>query len=342
MNDKKNVTISDVAREAGVSAMTVSRALREPAKVNPARLEHILGVVQRLGYTPNYAAQALAAGTTRMLAVLIPSVTNNVFVEVLEGIYEVAEERNWQVQIGNTKYSPLVEQDLVRSFLNQNIGGLILAGVEQTDITRKLLRDAKVRIAQIMDNNPNPIDMNVGFSHENGAERATQHLMEMGYKKPAFLAAQLDPRTLKRAAGYRAALEKQNSEMSPIIVSTPEPSSVGLGCALMADLLARHPQVDCVVCNNDDIAVGALFECQRRGIHVPRKMGICGFNDLGVTAHSTPTLTTVRTNRYKIGILAAGMVIDAATGNEPENPMVDVGIEIIPRLSTQLSTSESS
>lgn len=339
MPDKKNVTISDVAREAGVSAMTVSRALREPGKVNPARLEHILGVVQRLGYTPNHAAQALAAGTTRMLAVIIPSVTNNVFVEVLEGIYEVAEERNWQVQIGNTKYSPLVEQDLVRTFLNQNIGGLILAGVEQTDLTRKFLRDAEVRIAQIMDNNNNPIDMNVGFNHENGAERATQHLMAMGYKKPAFLAAQLDPRTLRRVAGYRAALEKQNSEMTPIIVSTPEPSSVGLGCALMADLLAKHPQVDSVVCNNDDIAVGALFECQRRGIPVPRDMGVCGFNDLGVTAHTSPTLTSVRTYRYKIGSAAAGMVIDAASGNEPENPMVDVGFEIIPRQSTQLGTS---
>jgi LacI family gluconate utilization system Gnt-I transcriptional repressor len=334
MNDKKNVTISDVAREAGVSAMTVSRALREPGKVNPARLEHILGVVRRLGYTPNHAAQALAAGTTRMLAVLIPSVTNNVFVEVLEGIYEVAEERNWQVQIGNTKYSPLVEQDLVRSFLNQNIGGLILAGVEQTDMTRKLLRDAKVRIAQIMDNNPNPIDMNVGFSHENGAERATQHLMEMGYKKPAFLAAQLDPRTLKRIAGYRAALEKQNSEMSPIIVSTPEPSSVGLGCALMADLLAKHPQVDSVVCNNDDIAVGALFECQRRGIHVPKELGICGFNDLGLAAHTAPSITSIRTDRHKIGHLAAQMVLDAATSNEPEVASIDIGFDLIARQST--------
>nr|WP_282449538.1 LacI family DNA-binding transcriptional regulator [Roseibium sp. CAU 1639] len=331
---KLRITIADVAREAGVSAMTVSRALRDPDKVSAKTLEKIKAVVDRLGYVPDPAASALAAGKTNVIGVIVPSVTNNVFSDVMRGIYEAAEGSKWQIQLGNSRYSPLEEESLVRTFLSQKPAGLILSGLDQSEETSKLLMGADCRIVQIMECGPDPFDMMIGFSHVDASAAATRHLLDAGYERPGYIAARLDPRSQRRLAGFKAAAEKAGVFDPARIVTTPRASTVTLGCELVADLLSKAPQTDAILCNNDDLALGALFECQRRGLRIPEDIGLCGFNDLEMMAAANPPVTSVRTFRLAMGREALRMLTGALAGIEPETPVVDLGYEVIARQST--------
>ena len=203
MKSRRNtgITIADVAREADVSAMTVSRALREPERVSVKSLARIRAVIERLGYSPDPAAQALAAGRSNVIGMIVPSVTNNVFADVMRGVYTAAEDSRWQVQLGNSRYSPLEEERLVKTFLKQRPAGMIISGIDQSEETLAMLRASPCRIVQIMETSDQPLDMMVGFSHLEAAQAATRHLLAMGYTRPGFLGARLDPRTQRRASG---------------------------------------------------------------------------------------------------------------------------------------------
>lgn len=337
MKKKRNngLTISDVAREAGVSAMTVSRALREPDRVSQKSREQIREVIERLGYVPDPAAQALAAGRTNVIGVIVPSVTNNVFADVMRGIYDAAEGTRWHVQFGNSRYSPLEEERLVRTFISQRPAGLIVSGIDQSEETCALLLQANCPVMQIMEIAEHAIDMMIGFSHLEAARAATRHLIDMGYRRPGFLGARLDPRTQRRLEGFREVAREAGVLDSKRIVTTPQASTVTLGGMLMADLLSRAPDTDAILCNNDDLALGALFECQRRSLDVPGDLGICGFNDLEAMAAANPPITSVRTHRFEMGKRAFEMIAQALDGEESEEPMVDLGFEIIARQSTR-------
>lgn len=326
--------IMDVAREAGVSAMTVSRALREPDKVSKAKLERIRAVIDKLGYTPDPAAQTLAARRSNIIGVIVPSITNAVFADVMSGIYESAEGTGWQILLGNSRYSPLEEEGLVTAFLHQKPAGIIISGIDQSEATSSLLQSASCRVVQIMETGPEPFDMMVGFSHLEGARAATRHILDAGYTRPGFLAARLDPRTQRRLQGFRDVAGAAGMLGEQRIIATPKPSSVTLGGLLMADLLVKAPETDAVLCNNDDLALGALFECQRRGINVPAQMGICGFNDLEMMAAANPAITSVRTHRLQMGRMAMTMLNEALTKPEIPATTTDLGFEVMIRAST--------
>ncbi|MCD7060210.1 LacI family DNA-binding transcriptional regulator [Pelagibacterium xiamenense] len=328
------VTLSDVAAAAGVSAITVSRALRDSSTVSEGALARIERAVADLGYVPNVAAQALASNRTNIIGAIIPSVTNNVFSDVLKGIYNAIEGTPYQLQLGNTRYTVLEEERLVRTFLSQRPAGLIVSGIDQSPATRELLKTSGVPVVQIMETGPDPIDLMVGFSHRLAARAAVEHLIEAGYRRIAFLGARMDPRTQRRLLGYRDALGDAKID-EDLIMTTPRPSSVILGGHLLGDLLARRPDVDAVFCNNDDIALGALFEAQRRNIAVPSGLGICGFNDLEYMEAATPSLTSVRTHRLQMGATAVELLARAIEGNRPEADVVDLGFDVTPRESTR-------
>ena len=186
-----------------------------------------------------------------------------------------------------------------------------------------------------MEMGPEPVDMMIGFSHREAARAACEHLVACGYRRIAFLGARMDPRTQRRLDGYRDALVAAGLLDDGLIATTPEPSSVTLGCGLFSDLLSRRADVDAVFCNNDDLAVGVLFEAERRRIEVPRRLGICGFNDFEITRAAHPSLTTVVTHREAIGRRAVRMVVDAAKGAEVAPKVVDLGFKVAARASTE-------
>jgi len=328
-------TIADVARLAGVAAITVSRALRDPSQVSVELRAQIDSAVEQLGYVPDPNARALASARADVVGVLVPSLTNIVFADTVRGIYDQLDSSQLKIQIANTHYSPLEEERLVRMFLGQRPTGLIVSGIDQSDTTRKLLNDAGCPIVQIMETGEDPVDMLVGFSHFEGGKAATNHLIAAGYRRVGFIGARMDPRSQRRLAGYRRAMEEAGLFDPALITTTLTPSSIPLGGQLLADACARVPDLDAVFCNNDDLALGVLFECHRAGIAVPRRMGICGFNDLDMMRVSFPTLTSVQTPRYEIGRRSVQMILDRLAGGGVARSTVDLGFELKIRESTR-------
>ncbi len=328
------ITLSDVASAASVSAATVSRALYDPSLVSGDTLARIEKAVADLGYVPNYAAQALASRRTNVVGALIPSVTNNVYSDVLRGMYDAIEGTRYQLQLGNTRYSAMEEERLLRTFLSQRPAGLIVTGFDQSRAARKLLDEADCPIVQIMETGDDPVDMMVGFSHRRAAHDAVLHLIEQGYRRIGFIGARMDPRTGRRLQGFKDALNEAGLLDERLIVTTTHPSSATLGAHLLGDLLGRRPDVDAVFCINDDLAVGVLFESQRRRLSVPDELGICGFNDFEIMSATQPSLTSVLTNRGEMGRRAIDMLLQAIEGRGPEARLVDIGHTVMPREST--------
>ncbi|WP_457580970.1 HTH-type transcriptional regulator GntR [Ensifer canadensis] len=327
-------TIADVAKLAGVAAITVSRALRDPSLVSAELRAEIDTAVLQLGYAPDPNARALASSRADVIGVLVPSLTNIVFADIVRGIYDGLGDGPLQIQMGNTHYSPREEERLVRMFLSQRPSALIVSGIDQTETTRKLLESADCPIVQIMEHGEDPVDMLVGFSHFEGGKTATNHLIQAGCRRIGFIGARMDPRSQRRLAGYRWALEAAQLFDPKLVTTTLTPSRVSLGGQLLADALAKAADLDAVFCNNDDLAMGVLFECQRAGIAVPHRMAICGFNDLDMMRVAYPSLTSIRTPRYEIGLRSVQMVLDRLSGHPIASPIVDLGFELQIREST--------
>lgn len=327
-------TLSDVADAGGFSPSTASRALREPDSVSVAMRQRVWRAVEETGYVPNTAARALASARTNVIGVIVPSVTNSVFSDVLRGVFDALDGSAFQAQFGNANYSHLKEEQLVRLFLGQHPAALVVTGHDHTPAIDAMLRAAGCPVVQIMDLPPDPVDMAVGLSHAEAAAAGAQHLVECGYRRIGFLAAQMDTRTRARMDGYVATLTRAGLFEERLLVTTHKPSSVALGAQLCSEFLSRHPDGDAILANNDDIAIGALFECQRRRIAIPDEIGICGFNDFDYAACVHPSMTSVTTRRYEMGRRAIEMAIAAAEGKAPEVRLVDVGYRLSAREST--------
>jgi LacI family gluconate utilization system Gnt-I transcriptional repressor len=329
------IRLTEVAKLAGVSPITASRFFRTPEALSAGKRVRVESAVRELGYVPNLAARALASQRTEVIGVLIPSLTNNVFSDVLRGIYDALDGSRYSIQLANTRYSILQEERLLRLFLAQKPAGLIVTGINQTPDSRAILESVDCPIVQIMEIGPSPVDMMIGFSHFDASKAAISHLLDQGYRRIGFLGARMDPRVQRRLDGYRAAMNGAGLFDDRLIVTTAVPTSMTLGGTLFADLLAKAPDIDAVFCVNDDLALGALFECKRRHMSVPDQMAIVGFNDLEFMASSVPTLTSVRTNRYEMGKNAAAMVIETLEGRRPEQGVIDLGFSIVQRESSR-------
>ncbi len=333
MNRKPN--LKDVAKVAGVSAITVSRVLTDPTKVSEKLRSKVEDAVRETGYIRNHAASALASSRSGVIAVIIPSLSNIVFNDVLQGIYQAVKPHNLQVVLGDCHYSPLEEEKLIATLLGQSPEGFILTGTDQTDYARRLLVRADIPIVQIMELTDKPIDMNIGFSHFNAGYDMTRHLLEKGYRSIGFLGARMDPRTQQRMAGFKQALTDWPEPCSSYIQTTPQSSSVKLGGQLLQAVVAEsNGKCDAVFCCNDDLALGALFESKRMNISVPDDIAICGFNDLESSSLVEPAITSVASPRFDMGHKAVEMLVNAFGKPKQTTAPLDVGYQIMTRRST--------
>lgn len=345
-------TIADVAAKAGVGAITVSRALREPDQVSESLKRRIEAAVRELNYVPNLNARALASRQSNVVAVLIPAIAQNIFTDVLKGVYDAAEGTGLRIEIANTRYHPGVEEDLVRKLLTHQPAGVIISGTGQTDTTRRMLDDATCPVVQIMDLVDDPIQMIIGFSHFDAGRRMTEHLTEAGYRRIAFVGGKMNGRSLGRLRGYQSALEAAglfDPRLVGVLGSLPEEPHEGgpvldhefanarMGRELTSDLLDRHPDLDAVFCNTDVLAIGALFAAMARGIRVPVDLGIAGFNDFDYMEAAEPSLSSVRTPRWESGHAAMLAVQAMLSGEAPQDRVVDLGTKIMMRRSTNRS-----
>jgi LacI family gluconate utilization system Gnt-I transcriptional repressor len=326
-------TLNEVAKLAAVSPITASRALRGVATVAPELVEKVQAAALSLGYVANPAARALASSQSQSVVVLVPSLSNQLFIETLEAIQTVMRPRGLEVVIGNYHYSPAEEENLLRSHLANRPRGILLTGFDRSQAAQQLLAASGVPCVHMMELDPERGEPCVGFSQQQAGAEAARHLLSRGRRRLAYVSAQLDPRVIQRGTGFRAALEAEGLYDEALQVSTPLPSSIGLGGELFAQLMDAHPDVDGIFFCNDDLAQGATLEALRRGIKVPQQVSLIGFNDLPGSAHMVPRLTSIRTPREQVGQRAAQLLLGLLDGNVQEE-QVDLGFELVVREST--------
>ncbi|WP_245531304.1 LacI family DNA-binding transcriptional regulator [Asticcacaulis biprosthecium] len=321
-------TLDDVAKRVGVSTITVSRAFGRPDKVSEDLRRRIQQAADDLGYVRNRAASALASNRSMNIAVLVPSLSNSVFVDTVTGIEKVFRAHGYQMLMGVNHYSAEEEEALVRAYLAFAPDGMLLTGFNYREATRQLIDQAGIPIVHMMELSDREGTYSVGFSQEAAAQAMTEHLLAKGHRRIAFVASQLDPRTLARNRGYRDTIIKAGLYESHREVLVPDQSSVALGAALLRRLLEQAPDTDAVFFCNDDLAQGALFECLRRGIQVPNQLAVAGFNDLPMSECSVPSLTTIATPRYDIGVQSAHMLLALIEGQTVPRKTIDLGFQL--------------
>lgn len=332
----RRTTLSDVAVHAGVSTITVSRALRRPEMVSADLRRRVENAVHALAYVPNRHASALASARTGTIGVVVPSLTNGVFADYLRALHDAFLPAGFQVIVLNARYAPEEEEKAIATLLGQHPEAMILAGIDQSDRSRRLLEQAGVPVIQTMEITDDPIDINIGLSQRAAGHAATRYLLDLGHRRIGHIRARLDARSRRRYEGYRQAMEEALISPTPLVADSSRPSTVALGAELFGDMLGRSPDLEAVFACNDDLALGALFECHRRGIRVPQDISIIGFNDLEVCASAFPSLSSVATPRYEMGRRAAEIVsrIIRGDGARPGEQVIDVGFEIRKRAST--------
>ena len=325
------VTLSDVAQAVGVSAMTVSRALRGEDRVKPELVKQIQAVADSMGYVPDPAARALASQKSNQVLVLVPLLSNALFVDLLEAIHKELMAASYYPVIGITHYDPQEEEQLLRTYLPMRPAGLMLTGFDHTPAVQRLLENSDIPCVHMMELSPNAEQVSVGFSQEAAGACITEHLLAQGYRRIAFCAGQLDARVRQRASGWKTALQGHGLYDPELEYLRPESTSLQLGAQLLHQVMEKDPTVDAIFFCNDDIARGALLEALRQGIKVPEDIAIVGFNDLSGSDQMVPPLTTIRTPRKEIGTQSSRLLLRMMGDEAVDVHQMDLGFELMVR-----------
>ncbi|RDK85135.1 LacI family transcriptional regulator [Enterobacillus tribolii] len=307
--------------------MTVSRYLRNPDQVSAPLQKKIAVALDELGYIPNRAPDILSNATSRAIGVLLPSLTNQVFAEVLRGIESVTDAHGYQTMIAHYGYQPEREEERLTSLLSYNIDGLILSERIHTPRTRKMIEVAGIPVVELMDCITPCIDIAVGFDNFAAAKAMTQEIIKRGHRHVVYFGARQDERTVIKQMGYEAAMREEGLEPNSVMV--PVSSSYSTGGELMRIALERYPEMDSIFCTNDDLAIGAAFECQRRGLRIPQDMAIAGFHGHDIGQVMEPKLASVSTPRYRMGQIGAERLLARLRGEQISSQMVDVGFTLL-------------
>ena len=331
------VTLNDVAHAAGVSPITVSRALRGERAVDPALVERVLEASNKLGYVPDPAARALASQRSNHVAVLIPKLSNNLFVDLLDAAQQTLRAGGFQALVGVTHYDDGQEEQLLREQLLHRPAGLLITGLNHNAATRALIARSQVPCVHLMelpDAGQTEPTYCVGFRQNEAGAALTRHLLATGRRRIAFAGAQLDPRVMQRLYGWRSALQEAGCYEPTLEWLNPASSSLALGGVMFEQIMGQTPAVDAIFFCNDDLAQGALLAALRLKIDVPSRIAIAGFNDLTGSDQMLPPLTSVRTPRAQIGEAGANMLLSLMRGETQAQSCVDLGFELVQRGST--------
>jgi LacI family transcriptional regulator, gluconate utilization system Gnt-I transcriptional repressor len=332
---RTRVRIQDVAHHAGVSAMTVSRALRQPEKVSESLRQRVAEAVDRVGYLPSRIAASLSSNRSNVVGLILPSLRNSLFADTIQGISDVLHRAGHHLMIADSGYGLAEEEAAIRAFLQQRVCGLLLHNTWHTDSARRLIRQVRVPVVEIGDLTPEPIDITVSYSNFEAARSMTTLLARRGYRHIGFVTLPLQDnvRSVERRRGYLASLAECGLEADPKLV-LEMPGGVGSGAEAIGRLSEANPNLDAVFFAGDVLAVGAILECQRRGWAVPGRIAIARFDDVDLLSYANPPVTTVRIPRYDNGRRSAKALLDRLSERAPEPVRLDLEFQIIERGST--------
>ena len=326
------VRMRDVAERAGVSRMTVSRALNQPKTVNEALRNRVLEAVSELGYVHNHLARSLSSQRSNVIGLVLPSLENSIFAQTVKGISDVLRPVGFQLMLAESSDDPQEEEQVIAAFLAQRVAGLILHSNSHSPLAVRMLRAAGVPVVENGDLPVDPVDMVVSYSNRAAAKAMTLHLSRLGYRNIAFAGLSNNPRAAQRRLGYLDALAEIGAEARPQGIVEVSRGFSG-GSEAIAYLEASFPQADALFCAGDVLAAGALFECDRRGWKVPQRLALASFDDLDLLRYVSPALTSLKLPRYEIGRRSAQMILDRIETRAMPVSVIDLGFEILQRAS---------
>ncbi len=332
---RRPLTLRDVSEASGVSEMTVSRVLRNRGDVSSATREKVTEAARKLGYVPNKIAGALASQRVNLVAVIFPSLSNMVFPDVMTGISEILDDTPLQPVFGITNYKPEKEEKVLFEMLSWRPSGVIIAGLEHSDASRAMMKNAGIPIVEIMDIDGDPIDAVVGVSQRQAGRETAEAIIKQGYRKIGFLGTNmpLDHRARKRFEGFTQTLQQAGLSIVDQEYYSGG-SAMVKGREMTETILKRSPDLDFLYYSNDIIGAGGLLHCIAQGIDVPGQVGMAGFNGVELLRGLPQMLATVDAERFEIGRRAAEIIAKRAKGEFAETrialaPKLQVGETLI-------------
>jgi LacI family transcriptional regulator, gluconate utilization system Gnt-I transcriptional repressor len=326
------VTLSDLAARVGVTKVTVSRALNTPELVSADTLARVLEAVRETGYTPDLIAGALASTRSDLIVALIPAMAGTVFQETVEALTTQLAAAGYQLLLGQSGYDESREDALLDAVIGRRPAGIVLTGVVHSQSARQKLLASGIPVVETWDLTSEPIDMLVGFSHEEVGKAAAKFLKKCGVRRPAVVTPS-DRRAQVRTQAFLKAFGKAAGTGIPVM-TVESPANLGDGRRALKDLLSAHGEIDAVFCGADILALGVLMEAESQGLAVPRQLRVIGYGDLNYAKDTTPPLSTMRVDGTRIGSLAATMLIERIENRPGSEHRVDVGFNLIERGST--------
>ncbi|MEN8738464.1 MAG: LacI family DNA-binding transcriptional regulator [Phaeobacter gallaeciensis] len=327
----KKLLLKDVARLAGVSEMTASRALRGTTDVSKATRARVEEIARAHGYVPNRIAGSLSSQSVNLVAVVVPSLNSFVFPEVLSGISHVLKETPLKPVVGVSGYELDEEEAVIREMLSWRPSGLIVAGLEHTEATRRMLEQADCPVVEVMDVDGTPVRHCVGISHLQAGRDMAAQILSQGYRQIGFIGTKMpqDFRARKRFDGFVEGLAEQGVTLMDREHYAGE-SSIQTGRQLTAQMLERTPELECIYYSSDVMSVGGLMHCQAEGLSVPGDVALAGFNNLQILQGLPLELATTDACRREIGERAARIVLEAREADQPKPP---VCVQLSPTIS---------
>ena len=321
-------TLRDVARVAGVSEMTVSRTLRGTGVVSNRTRAHVTAVIEQMGYVQNHLAGSLASARSNQVAVIIPSLNNNVFTEVMSGITSELEKAGYNAVVGISDYELEKEEALIYSMLSWRPAGIVVSNIHHTKRTENILRNTDIPVVEIMNLTQSPIDMSVGLDHAAAGLALAEHMISRGYKRFGVIGEW----SRDRSAAARIGAISQRIRQQGLDIFVPdlfeEPPNFSLGKSGLSRLLALRPDRDAVFFSNDTAAMGGMIHCIEHGISIPDQLAIAGFSGLATGQNFPQKLTTIATKRFDTGRMAARCVLNRLA-NVATKPVTNMGFELV-------------
>lgn len=318
MRRDKAPKMADIARKAGVSPMTVSRAFKSDGLINKDTRDAVLKAAEELGYVFDATASSLKSQKTDFIAVTIPSINNANFADTVGGLSETLNAKGFQILLGYTNYDTQEEERLIEQLLRRKPQAIVVTGGKHTPRARKLLENAKIPVVETWDVPSEPIGHYVGFSNAAAVRVMVDHFVAAGYRRIAFIGgdASRDTRGGDRRLGFIAALRDHGLDASRLIDAGVPPISMREGANAMRRLLSEFPDTEAVICVSDLSAFGALTECQRHGVVVPNRIAIGGFGDYDIAGISVPSMTTIDAHAREIGRQAGALILGLLDGDQ--------------------------
>lgn len=340
------VTVRDVADKAGVSPMTVSRALRRPELLARETLEVVRNSIREVGYIPNNLAGSLSRGYSGQVALLIPAVVNRLFADVVDGFSDVLESRGVRLLLGNFHYDDELCARQISALLGWFPDALVVVGAVPA-VVRPLVARRAIPVVELMELLDDPMDINIGISHPEAGVAAADYLLGCGYTRALCLHTDpsIDKRAHIRAQAFADRWRRAGHESPSFMISAERfPQAGGRRCMeelLRAGSAAALPE--CIFCSNDELAFGALMACQAAGVRVPEDMGIMGFNGLEISRQCLPRLTTIKVDCLEMSRRGAELIFERLPQNDtveqcsPKAPVLrlDAGFTVLEGSSTR-------